>query len=76
MSGNERSGLGQGDKKVFDFDYIIPTPAISEFYDTVTKWIHSKATGGMVTGMQRFGKTAAIEYFMKKKGRRKAKRSP
>lgn len=42
--------------------YVLPTPPIYSMLKTVTQWIGNRAPGGMIEGMQRFGKTRAIIY--------------
>src|SRR5260370_17028103 len=43
--------------------YLLSTPSIAIFLKVVCQWISNRATGGMVHGPPRFGKTWAIKYL-------------
>jgi len=46
--------------------YVLPTPPVYNMLKTVTQWIDNRAPGGMIEGMQRFGKTSAIVYVKRR----------
>lgn len=43
--------------------YKIPTASILEFMDAIVEWINNRYPGGIVIGLQRYGKSSAIEYI-------------
>jgi hypothetical protein len=43
--------------------YLLSTPSITIFLTALCQWISNRATGGMVYGPPRFGKTWAIKYL-------------
>ena len=43
--------------------YLLSTPSITIFLTALCQWISNRATGGMVYGPPRFGKTRAIKYL-------------
>lgn len=43
--------------------YVLATPAILNLLDSIKQWIDARATGGIVFGIQRFGKSRAIRYL-------------
>ncbi len=45
--------------------YAIFTPAINAFVETLGRWLDNKVTGAYVYGPSRFGKTRAINWFLK-----------
>lgn len=47
-------------------DYVIPTNALEDFVNVVKSWITSNVVGALVPGLQRVGKSFAVEYFVKK----------
>lgn len=42
--------------------YVVPTPPMEILCDKVDEWVALRASGAIVTGMQRFGKTQALRY--------------
>ncbi len=44
---------------------ILPTPAMNGVLNVIASWVGSYATGGLVYGTQRAGKSKTIEYLMK-----------
>lgn len=44
-------------------NYRIGTPAIQEFYELITRYLHYRTTGALIYGPSRIGKTRAIEYL-------------
>ncbi|MBB1087684.1 ATP-binding protein [Lysobacter sp. SG-8] len=45
-------------------DYVIPTNALEAFVNVCVGWINSNLVGALVPGLQRIGKSLAIEYFV------------
>jgi len=43
--------------------YMIPTASILSFMDELSEWINNRYPGGIVTGLQRHGKSSAIAYI-------------
>lgn len=43
--------------------YRIPTASILAFMDAIMEWINNRSPGGIVVGLQRYGKSSAIEYI-------------
>lgn len=43
--------------------YIIPTATIYELIETIHHWVNIRATGGIIFGHQRVGKTYAVRYI-------------
>lgn len=44
--------------------YVIPTNAMEDFINVVVSWINSNLVGALIPGLQRIGKTFAVEYFV------------
>lgn len=45
-------------------DYVIPTNALEAFVNVCVGWINSNLVGALVPGLQRIGKSFAVEYFV------------
>ncbi len=43
--------------------YRIPTASILTLMDAIMEWINNRSPGGIVVGLQRYGKSSAIEYI-------------
>lgn len=43
--------------------YVLPTNPLEEFVNVLTSWVRSDLVGALVPGLQRVGKTSAIEYY-------------
>lgn len=43
--------------------YVLPTNPLEEFVNVVVSWIRSGLVGALVPGLQRVGKSFAIDYF-------------
>lgn len=44
--------------------YVLPTNALEEFVNVCVGWIDSNVVGALVPGLQRIGKSFAIDYFV------------
>jgi len=45
-------------------NYVMPTNALEDFINVVVSWIKSNLVGALVPGLQRIGKTFAVDHFM------------
>lgn len=45
-------------------DYVLPTNPLEEFVNVMVGWIRDNLPGAIVPGLQRIGKTFAMEYFV------------
>ncbi|THE10093.1 ATP-binding protein, partial [Bacillus timonensis] len=45
--------------------YLLATNEIHRLYETISRWIFSRAPGGIVYGRPRLGKTRAIQFILK-----------
>src|SRR5688572_26844595 len=44
--------------------YVMPTNALEAFVNVCVGWINSNVVGALVPGLQRIGKSLAVEYFV------------
>ncbi len=44
--------------------YVMPTNALEDFVNVCVGWINSNVVGALVPGLQRIGKSFAVEYFL------------
>lgn len=44
--------------------YVMPTNALEDFINVCVGWINSNVVGAMVPGLQRIGKSWAVDYFV------------
>ncbi|MFP3390347.1 AAA family ATPase [Brevibacillus sp. SIMBA_040] len=44
--------------------YLLATPVVDRLFEVVSDWFEERATGGIIYGRPRFGKTRAIKYLM------------
>ncbi|MFC3715584.1 ATP-binding protein [Luteimonas soli] len=45
-------------------NYVMPTNALESFVNVCVGWINSNLVGALVPGLQRIGKSHAVDYFM------------
>ena len=44
--------------------YVMPTNALEDFINVCVGWINSNVVGALVPGLQRIGKSWAVDYFV------------
>ena len=44
--------------------YVVPTNALEAFVNVCVGWINSNLVGALVPGLQRIGKSMAVDYFV------------
>lgn len=59
----KRPAIREGEHPVESGDYVINTPPIEETFRATCRWIRNRIPGGMVTGVQRIGKTRCTMFL-------------
>lgn len=59
-----RPPISKGSHPVENGSYLLATPAIADLCVLIKQWLDSGATGAMIDGSQRFGKSRGIIYAM------------
>lgn len=57
-----RPSIPRGSHPVENSSYLLATPSIARLCENIKQWLDSGATGAMVTGLQRFGKSCATNF--------------
>jgi len=63
---NDRPFIPAGTHQLVQDKYLLPTNEIMNLYKKVAEWIEDRASGAIIYGLQRRGKTEAIKYVRDK----------
>jgi hypothetical protein len=64
FTGTDRPLLKGTGHPIYTGRYLLPTNEINKVYETVKRWIDTRAPGGIIYGRPRIGKTRAVKFLI------------